>query len=246
MVIKMALYAIGDMHLSESVNKPMDIFGGRWQNHAEKIEKNWRAIVNDDDTVVIPGDISWALSLEEATVDLQFIDSLPGKKLIGKGNHDFWWGTVSKMKKHLEDNGITTIDFLHNNAFELEDYIVCGTRGWYMDEKQQNTANETDFDKIVSREAQRLDLALAAALPLREATGKPILVYFHFPPVYRSFICRPFLDKLHKADIKHCYYGHIHGTYNIPRTAEYEGISFSLIAADFLNFVPMITFPLDF
>lgn len=241
----MSLYAIADLHLSGKTPKPMDIFGSRWQDHAAKIAKNWRAIVDPEDTVILPGDISWALSLEDAMVDFRWIDELPGRKLIGKGNHDFWWATVSKMKKTFADEKISTIDFLYNNAFETEDYIVCGTRGWYMDERQQNTVNETDFEKIVARENQRLALALDSAVPLREATGKPILVFFHFPPVFKDFVCKPLLDTMHRYGVDRCYYGHIHGIYSIPPSEGYDGIRCTIISADYLNFVPRIIPPPD-
>ncbi len=239
----MSVYSIADLHLSGAVNKPMDIFGHRWQSYTEKLEKNWRAIVSDDDTVVIPGDISWAMTLEEAVVDLKFIDSLPGRKLIGKGNHDFWWATLTKMKAFLADNGIATIDFLYNNAFETDDYIIAGSRGWYVEEKLQNTLNDTDYDKIVAREDQRLRISLDEAKKLSEASGKEILVYFHFPPVFKAFICDTLVATLKEYGITNCYYGHIHGTYNIPRARIHEGIRLTIISADYLNFIPMITMP---
>ena len=239
----MSLYSIADLHLSGSVDKPMDVFGARWKDHTEKIVKNWRAVVGDGDTVVVPGDISWAMNLSEALPDLKLIDSLPGRKLIGKGNHDFWWETVTKMTKFLDDNGITTISFLHNNAYETEDFIVCGSRGWYVEEKMQNTVGDVDYTKIVNREAGRLETAVKKAVELREKCGKEILVYLHFPPVYNGFICREIIDVLHRHELKRLYFGHIHGNYTMPRTTEFEGISMTVISADYLNFVPMITLP---
>lgn len=242
----MSLYSIADLHLSHSADKPMDVFGSRWLSYTEKLEKNWRAIVSPDDTVVVPGDISWAMSLEEATADFAFIDSLPGKKLIGKGNHDYWWSTMTKMKAFTKANEFASIDFLYNNAFVCEDYIVCGTRGWYVEERLQNARENADYDKIVAREAARLEISLNEAERLRTDSRRPILVYLHFPPVFRSFVCRELVDILHAHHVRHCYFGHIHGVYNVPRCTDFEGISMTLISADFLNFVPMITMPCDF
>lgn len=240
----MSLFTMADLHLSTTTDKPMDIFGSRWQAHMEKIEKRWRAVVTDEDTVVIPGDISWALSLEESIGDLKLLDSLPGRKIIGKGNHDFWWSTVTKMKKMFAENGITTIDFLFNNAYNAEEYTVCGTRGWYVEEKMQATKFDTDYEKIVAREVSRLRTSLEEGK--RIADGRTLLVFFHFPPVFRGFLCREIVDVLHEHGIKNCYFGHIHSLYTVPRTIEFEGIKMSLISADFLDFTPMIVMPFDY
>lgn len=241
----MSLFSIADLHLSGAVDKPMDVFGSRWQDHTNKLSKRWRAVVSPDDTVVVPGDISWGMTLAEALVDFKFIESLPGKKIIGKGNHDFWWETMTKMNKFLADNEIHSISFLFNNAFETEDFIVCGSRGWYVEEKLQNTVGDVDYQKIVLREAARLETSIKEALKIREMSGKPILVYFHFPPVFGEFICREIVDILHKYDLNRIYFGHIHGTYQIPKTTEFEGISMTIISADYLNFIPLITAPYD-
>ena len=243
----MALFSIADLHLSENVDKPMDVFGNRWRDHTEKIVKRWKAVVTDEDTVVIPGDISWAMNLADALPDLKLIDSLPGKKILGKGNHDFWWETLTKMNRFLEENGIKTISFLFNNAYDTGEYIVCGTRGWYVEEKLQNTVGDVDYEKIVLREASRLKTSIAEAKKLQsECPEKPILAYFHFPPVFNGFICREIVDVLKASGIKNVYFGHIHGNYSVPRTTEFEGIEMTLIAADFLEFIPMITCPLDY
>ena len=241
----MSLYVIADLHLSlsEKINKPMEVFGPSWTNHAEKIRKYWNAVVTSEDTVIIPGDISWAMRLEEALEDLIFVDSLPGTKIISKGNHDFWWSTAGKLEAFFHDNNITTIKLLHNNAYRLEDCIVCGTRGWFYDEKQQNVINETDFEKIVNREAMRLEASIKTGLALKEDNEDlPILAFFHFPPVWNGLVCRPIVDILHKYDITRCYFGHIHGNCFAPKTTVYEGISMSLVAADFLKFAPMPIF----
>ena len=241
----MSIYVMADLHLSTTTNKPMGIFGSRWCDHMEKIKKNWSAIISDDDTVIVPGDISWAIDYKEAVDDFSFIDSLPGKKLLGKGNHDYWWGTMAKNRAFVRENGFETIDFLYNNAYKVENYILCGTRGWYVDEKLQNEANEPEYQKIVLREAQRLKMSLEEAVKLRE-NDEQILVFFHFPPVFKSFVCNELLDILTEYGIKNCYFGHIHGTYNVPKTFEYNGISFTLISSDFLSFVPMIVMPDDY
>ena len=242
----MSLYVISDLHLStnENTGKSMEVFGARWKDYVKKLERNWRAVINDDDLVIVPGDISWAMTTDEAVHDFKFLDSLPGRKIIGKGNHDFWWTTVTKLKKFFEENDISSIDILHNNAFEAEDFIICGTRGWFNDESQQNTAgNAVDYKKIVSREKMRLQMSLEEGKKLREASGKEILVFMHFPPVYNDFICRELIDVLHEYGIKNCFFGHIHGNYYMNRTTEFEGIDFVMVASDYLNFAPMPIFP---
>ena len=241
----MSLFSIADLHLSLSVDKPMDKFGSRWTNYTEKITERWRAVVSADDTVILPGDISWATELADAAEDFRLIESLPGQKILGKGNHDYWWTTMRKLNAFVEDQGFSTIRFLYNNAYEVEDYIVTGTRGWYLDEKQQ-TAELADYEKVAARENIRLGLCLAEAKKLQDATGKPILVYLHFPPVFRGFVCRPLIDTMHAYGVKNCYFGHIHGVYNVPRTTEFEGIAMTMISADYLDFVPMITMPLSY
>ena len=237
----MSVYTIADLHLPLSVHKPMDIFGSRWQDYVKKIEKNWRAIVNDDDTVIIPGDISWAIDLNEAKKDFDFINSLPGKKLLGKGNHDYWWGTMSKNRKFLQDNGYSNIDFLFNNAYEVEDFIICGTRGWYIDEKMQNASNsDAEYQKIVLRETARLKMSIEEAVKLCPDRSKEILVFLHFPPVFGSFVCEEMVEVLKLYGIKRCFFGHIHGLYSIPQTTIYKDIRFTLISGDYLSFVPQI------
>ena len=232
---------MADLHLSSDGTKSMEIFGPRWKDYMNKIRRNWAAVITDEDTVIVPGDISWALKLEDARDDLLFLDSLPGKKLIVKGNHDFWWMTATKMRKMMEENNITTIDFLYNNAYRFEDCIVCGTRGWFVEENQQHTVGNADYLRIVNREVIRLKLSLDAAVKLRDESGEnlPILVFLHFPPVWNGFVCREIVDVLHEYGIKSCYFGHIHGAYYMPRAQEFEGIEFVLTAADALNFAPM-------
>ena len=245
----MSLYVISDLHLStnENTGKSMEVFGPRWQNYISRLERNWRAVITDDDTVVIAGDISWAMTMEEALPDLKFIDSLPGRKIISKGNHDFWWSTVSKMRKFFEQNSITTIDILYNNAIETDEFIICGSRGWFNDESRQNTVGNTepDYEKIVNREAMRLKMSLEEGTKIKKETesDKELLAFLHFPPVYADFICREIINVLHEYDIKNCFYGHVHGNYFMPRTLEFEGIDFIMTASDFLSFAPMPIHP---
>ncbi len=244
----MSLFVLADLHLSSDGAKSMEVFGNRWKDYMQKIQKNWCAVVEPEDTVIVPGDISWGLKLEDAVEDLRFLDALPGQKLIGKGNHDFWWSTAAKMKAMMEKEGLTTLKMLYNNAYLLEDCIVSGTRGWFVEEAQQHTVGDTDYLRIVNREVIRLRLGLDAAKKLQEEDGRglPILVFLHFPPVWNGFVCEEIVSVLREYGIKDCYFGHIHGAYHLPRSFEHEGISFTLCAADALNFAPMPIYPSDF
>lgn len=239
----MSLFSISDLHLSLEASKPMDIFGRRWIGHTERLEKNWRAVVGDSDTVVIPGDISWAMKLSEVKADFQFIDSLPGKKIIGKGNHDYWWTTVSKMESALEQWNIHSISFLHNNAYEIDGHIICGSRGWFVDEVLHGRAvtNNADFEKMSAREALRLRASLEAGRVIAKNRSIPFLVYLHFPPVFGDMVCTPIIELLHEYGVKRCFYGHLHGNYTLPRKTEFEEIELTIIAADHLEFVPLLT-----
>ncbi len=236
----MSLYTIADLHLStlDETNKSMEIFGNRWNSYMQRLESNWRHLITENDTVVIPGDISWALSLEEATSDLKFLDSLPGKKILGKGNHDFWWCTMKKHREHFEKHGISSISFLYNNAHETENYIVAGTRGWFFDEKNAKLPNKTDFEKLVAREELRLETSLKEAQQLSLASGKEIIVFMHFPPVFADEVCSGLIEILKKYEIRTVYYGHIHGNYSLPPKTVYDGIALHIVSADFLSFTP--------
>ncbi|MBE6643006.1 MAG: serine/threonine protein phosphatase [Ruminococcaceae bacterium] len=232
----MSLFALSDTHLSLYNDKPMDIFGNRWQDYAAKIDRGWRAVVTDRDTVVIAGDVSWGISLEEAKRDLLYLDSLPGQKIISKGNHDYWWSTAAKINAFFAENNITTIKTMHNNAFTVGDVTVCGTRGWYSEGK--NAPREADYDKIVAREAGRLELSIKEGLKLSQTNE--IIVFLHFPPVYNDYVCDEILAILHKYEVKKVCYGHIHGVYGIPSTFSCDGIDFTITSADYLNFVPTL------
>lgn len=237
---------MADTHLSLSSEKPMDIFGSRWTDHAEKIRKNWTETVGEDDTVVIPGDLSWGLDLAGAEPDFRFIDSLPGKKILLKGNHDYWWNTVSKMNAFYAEHGIGSFRFLHNNAVRAEDFILCGSRGWYTEDKKVASSYDIDTAKIVAREVGRLNTSLAEGKRLHdeimasEGRDLEMLVFLHFPPYFRGYICDEIILALYRYGIRRCYFGHIHGVYDFPATLEYMDIEFSLISADFLNFRPCL------
>ena len=199
-------------------------------------------MISPDDTVVIPGDISWALTCQEALSDIKFLDSLSGKKIIMKGNHDFWWTTASKMNAFFEDNHISSVRILNNNAYLVEDQVICGTRGWFLDERQQVTVGSVDYEKIVNREVIRLRLSLDSAAKLRDeyeaqnGYKPPVSVFLHFPPVWLDFICRPFVDTLHEYGDPACYFGHIHGMYNAPKEFTFEGIPMRLVSSDAMDF----------
>ena len=210
----MSLYAIGDTHLSLGTDKPMDIFRG-WDNYVERLEANWKRLITDNDTVVIPGDISWAMKLENAVEDFSFINSLPGQKLILKGNHDYWWNTMSKMNAFLEENSFSSIKFIFNNAYRIGDYSICGTRGWFFDDTEQHS------EKVINREAQRLKASITAG----KALGGEPLVFLHYPPVSVSQICEPIYNILLEENIRYCYYAHLHGqAMNFAFTSEKDGI----------------------
>lgn len=241
----MAIYAISDLHLALGCDKPMDIFGGRWANYMEKIKSNWQQVVNQEDYVIIPGDVSWATYIENAYEDFYFIEQLPGKKIISKGNHDYWWTTASKLSKYLEQNNFKTISFLHNNAFLLEDVVICGTRGW-------KCPGDDDFkrddDKIYKREVERLKLSLRSAEQLAytkknkesvEVAAKKI-VFIHYPPITQKSPETGFLEVLRDFNVKQCYFGHLHGE-GIKSALEGNmfGIEFKLISADYLDFMPI-------
>lgn len=238
----MALYVIADLHLAteKKIDKPMEIFGQRWQNHKDRLESAWRRLVTDEDTVVVPGDVSWGLSLEDALLDLKFIDSLPGKKILGKGNHDFWWSTMKKHYALFEKEGIKTISFLYNNAHEVEDFVIAGTRGWYHDDDCRNMPDGADFEKLTRREAMRLEASLKEAKAISDATGKEIIAFTHFPPFWSGKESESLVEILLKYGVKRLYFGHIHGNYTVEPSFIHRGILMSIISADYLSFIPKI------
>lgn len=220
----MALYAMADLHLSLSTDKPMDIFGSAWENYIQRIEDNWS--LKSDDTIVIPGDISWASNFSELKADFDFLASLPGKKIILKGNHDYWWNTVKKLNEFVSPYG--NIFFLHNNSYVYENISVCGTRGWI-----QEPGSEADI-KVLKREAMRLEASLATA------SESPV-VFMHYPPLFSDQKNDMIIDIMKKYGVKKCYYGHLHGkSFENAKTGEYEGIFYALISADYLGFSPLL------
>ena len=239
----MSVFAISDLHLDVSANdKSMEVFGNKWLHYTEKIKNNWTRLITEKDTVIIPGDISWALNIEESLPDLKWIDALPGKKIFLKGNHDFWWSTISKMRKILNDNQITSIEFLYNSALEVENYIIAGSRGWFVDKSIQSQKNiNADHEKILNREVIRLKLSLDVAKKLAlEHEDKEIIVFLHFPPIWGDFECSEILNLLKEYNVKRCFFGHIHGCYNQSATFLWEDIKFEMISADFIDFIPRI------
>ena len=239
----MALYTIADLHLStfDKTNKSMEIFGKSWADYMLRIENNWRHLISEEDTVVIPGDVSWALSLEESESDMKFLNSLPGKKIISKGNHDFWWSTMRKHEAFFEKHGINSISFLFNNAHEVEDYIIAGTRGWYNDEDAANAPDNADFVKLTNRENLRLKASLTEAQRLKEKSPeKEIIVFMHFPPFWNGKASDGLVELLKEYGVKRVYFGHIHGNYTVEPKFTYEGIEMNIISADYLKFVPKV------
>lgn len=229
----MPLFTLGDLHLSVSGEKRQDIFPG-WENYIERIDKNWRAIVNEDDTVVLCGDISWAMKLEETGLDFAFINGLPGHKLIVKGNHDYWWTTKTKMDRYLSDSGFSTIEILFNNSYVYGNTVICGTRGWSYD-----CAGEEDL-KVLARECGRLKLSLDSAAKAREQGAEPV-VFLHYPPVFAGYRCDEIMQVLHDYGIKRCYYGHLHSASQYRAvTGDCEGIEMKLISADAVRFTPVL------
>ena len=238
----MSLFVISDLHLDVLTNeKSMEVFGDKWKDYTKRIQKNWSAVISENDTVIIPGDISWALNLEESLYDLKWINALPGKKILMKGNHDFWWSTVTKMKRFFQENNLNTLDILHNNAIETESYILAGSRGWFVDKTVQPQKTVTvDYDKILNREQIHLRMSLNEAKVLQEHSKKEILVFFHFPPIWGDFKCDELLNILKEYNVSRAFFGHIHGSYNHSSFFEYDGIQFRMISADFIDFIPQI------
>ena len=226
----MALFVMGDLHLSLSSDKSMDIFGG-WENYVERIKENWNREVSPEDTVVVPGDISWAMSLKEAVADFRYIHELPGRKIILKGNHDYWWTTAAKMNNFLAENGFDSIFILHNNHYAYKNYGICGTRGWINDDSEPADA------KVLAREAQRLETSIASA----ESAGLEPLVFLHYPPLYGNEYNPDLLEVMYRHNIKRCWYGHIHGRkgHQNAVNGERDGIVFQLVSADYVQFCPV-------
>ncbi len=230
----MAIYAISDLHLALSVDKPMDVFGARWSNYMNRLEENWKATVGEDDLVVVPGDISWATYLEQAYEDFNFIEKLPGKKIISKGNHDYWWTTKNKLDKFISEKGFSTISFMHNNSFTFGDAAICGTRGWSMPGEDGFSALDA---KIYNRELKRLELSLKEAII---PDGGFLITAMHFPVFNSKGVFSDFLDIMQEYKVKLCIYGHLHGEgHKCAVEGIIRGIEFRLVAADHIAFKPI-------
>lgn len=229
----MSIYAISDLHLAISTDKPMDIFGRRWDNYMQRLEDNWNSTVGRDDYVLIPGDVSWATYLEEAYLDFSFINGLNGKKIISKGNHDYWWTTMSKLNQYLNENKFDSIKFLNNNSFKIDDVWICATRGW----KCPNEDGFTPEDrKMYNREVQRLRLSLESVGDKESCK----YVMLHFPPFNGKREKNELLELMIEHNVSKCFYGHLHGrSFQKSFEGMMEGIDFRLISADYLYFVPM-------
>ncbi|MCL2068446.1 MAG: metallophosphoesterase [Oscillospiraceae bacterium] len=226
----MSIFVIGDLHLSRGADKPMDIFPG-WENYEERLCANWRRRVRENDTVVLLGDTSWAMTPEQAIPDFIWIDKLPGKKILLKGNHDYWWGSVSSMNKMLVKNGIGTVSFLHNNSFMVDTMNLCGSRGWLFE-----TGKEHD-GKIIRREAMRIEASLKSV----RDQSLPTVLLLHYPPVYAGQEIPEFFELMRSYGISRCYYGHIHGAGSRNAVQGiYRGVKLRLASADHIGFEPLM------
>ncbi len=235
----MALFTLADLHLSFSASKPMDVFGGRWNGYVQQLENAWRSRIRPQDTVVIPGDVSWGMNLEEAKADFEFLEALPGKKILLKGNHDYWWNSLTKMNAFLESSGIKSVSFLQNDAVLTENKIICGSRGWLCEDKM--TAQD---EKILNRETLRFTLSLKKGAQIREKIGKEtgkepeILCFSHYPLLSSALRQNPVLEILKAYGVKRVYFGHLHNWQNKPLYDSYQNIKLILISSDFCNFIP--------
>ena len=207
----------------------MDVFKG-WTDYTERLHIYWNRLVGQEDTVIVPGDISWAMNYNEAAQDFEFIDDLNGRKILMKGNHDFWWSTMKKNNDFVTSNSFSSIDFLFNNSYLVDgNTAVAGTRGWMFGE---------DEEKVYARELGRLKTSLDSAGKLDNV--EEIICFLHYPPIYEDNVCNDFVGLMKQYDVKRCYYGHLHGP-SIPYSfnGEYDGIEFRLISSDKLLFQPL-------
>lgn len=229
----MALYAIGDLHLCLGAPKPMDVFGGAWVGYMEKLRQGL-SVIGPEDTTVLLGDLSWALDLESAREDFAWIDTtIPGRKIILKGNHDYWWSTAAKFRKFCEENQFRNMELLNNNCFDYGGYAICGTRGWFFDEDRSGQHDE----KIFKRELIRLEASLKAA------EDREKLVFLHYPPRYQGYSCPEILELLKRYQVRQCFYGHLHGgSHRLAAQGLWDGVDFRLVSADYLDFRPFIVF----
>lgn len=219
----MSIYAISDLHLSFKNKKPMDIFGEIWKEHENKIEKDWKNNVKENDLVLLPGDFSWATYLEDTYPDFDYINKLPGRKILLKGNHDYWWTTITSMRNYIKENHFDGIDFLYNNSYYFENYIIVGTRGW-------SALEDGNTEKMIKREVARLELSFADGIE-KYGDDKEIIVCMHYPPT------KEFLDVMKKYKVKVCLYGHLHGAQQIDvKEGIIEGVNLEMVSSDYLKF----------
>ena len=230
----MALYAIGDLHLSLGpADKPMDVFGGRWEGYVDKLRENLR-IIGPEDTTVLLGDLSWAMSLEDAAEDFAFMNAIPGRKIILKGNHDYWWTTLKAFDRFCAEHGFSDFHVLNNSCFFYGELALCGTRGWFYDEQKAGSHDE----KIFRRELLRLEHSFQAA----QAQGaEEIYCFLHYPPIFTSFRCGEIIDLMHQYQVKQCIYGHLHSdSLRYAVTGIHEDINFRLVSGDYIDFMPVL------
>ena len=226
----MALYAMGDLHLCLGAPKPMDVFGGAWVGYMEKL-KQGLSVITEKDTLVLMGDLSWALDLNSAVADFAWINEIPGRKIILKGNHDYWWSTQAKFTKFCLESGFSDLNLLNNNCFFYDDWAICGTRGWFFEEERSGDHDE----KVFRRELIRLEASLKAA------GDREKMVFLHYPPRYKGYTCREILDLLESYGVRQCFYGHLHGaSHKLAMEGTWDGIEYRLLSADYLNFQPYI------
>lgn len=224
----MSIYAISDLHLSFNTNKPMDIFG--WNNYEEKISQDWRTNVKEEDLVLLTGDFSWEMKLENTYKDFQFINNLPGKKLLLKGNHDLWWTTLKRMREFLKEKKFNNIDFIYNNSYEFENYIIAGTRGWNL------VSENIDDKKIKDRELLRLENSIIDGIQ-KYGEDKPIIVCMHYPPLLKDLKNNEFTKILEKYNVKYCLYGHLHGKSHINVfDGIYNNVNYKMVSCDYTGF----------
>ena len=224
----MALYAIGDLHLCLGAPKPMDVFGGAWVGYMDKLRQGL-SVIKPEDTTVLLGDLSWSLDLEGARQDFAWINEIPGRKIILKGNHDYWWSTAAKFEKFCKENGFSDLHLLNNNCYEYDDYAICGTRGWFFEEERSGQHDE----KVFKRELLRLEASLKAA------GDRQKLVFLHYPPRYKGYECTEILELLETYEVRRCFYGHLHGgSHKLAMEGQWDGVEFRLTSADYLDFKP--------
>jgi len=226
----MALYAIGDLHLCLGAPKPMDIFGGAWVGYMDKLREGL-SVIGPDDTTVLLGDLSWALDLQSSTADFAWINEIPGRKIILKGNHDYWWSTAAKFYKFCQENGFSNQFILNNNHYEYDGYAICGTRGWFYEEERSGEHDE----KVFKRELMRLEASLKSAGDLHK------IVFLHYPPKYKGYECQEIIDLMKRYDVRRCFYGHLHGaSHGLAMMGQWDGIEYHLVSADKLGFRPFM------